>query len=118
MVAELGSTQKRSTEPILFGVRGKLRTQKAGRTQVNMIETQKREHSRKPDEQYALIEVFARSILEVSRDTLSPDGNVGATKLTPSLPQEVSNIVHMVALKLSFCKRQRSRLDSHLHRLG
>lgn len=44
------------TEPILFGVRGKLRTLPPGRSQVNMIETQKREHSRKPDEQYEVIE--------------------------------------------------------------
>lgn len=44
------------TELILFGVKGHLRTQAPGRSQVNMIETRKREHSRKPDEQYALIE--------------------------------------------------------------
>ncbi|HVA43344.1 MAG TPA: MT-A70 family methyltransferase [Acidimicrobiales bacterium] len=44
------------TEPILFGVRGSLRTGPAGRRQVNMIESRKREHSRKPDEQYELIE--------------------------------------------------------------
>ena len=44
------------TEPILFGVRGKLRTLPPGRRQVNMIETRKREHSRKPDEQYGVIE--------------------------------------------------------------
>lgn len=44
------------TEPILFGVRGNLRTLAPGRRQVNMIETQKREHSRKPDEQYSVIE--------------------------------------------------------------
>jgi N6-adenosine-specific RNA methylase IME4 len=45
------------TEMILFGVRGKnARTRDAGRRQVNMIATRKREHSRKPDEQYALIE--------------------------------------------------------------
>jgi N6-adenosine-specific RNA methylase IME4 len=45
------------TEIILFGVRGKnARTLDAGRRQVNMIETRKREHSRKPDEQYELIE--------------------------------------------------------------
>ncbi|HUZ44382.1 MAG TPA: MT-A70 family methyltransferase [Acidimicrobiales bacterium] len=44
------------TEPILFGVRGSLRTAAAGRRQVNMIESRKREHSRKPDEQYGLIE--------------------------------------------------------------
>jgi len=45
------------TEIILFGVRGKnARTLAPGRRQVNMIETRKREHSRKPDEQYELIE--------------------------------------------------------------
>jgi N6-adenosine-specific RNA methylase IME4 len=45
------------TEVILFGVRGKnARTLQAGRSQENIISTQKREHSRKPDEQYALIE--------------------------------------------------------------
>ena len=45
------------TEILLFGVRGKnVRTQGPGRTQVNMIQSRKREHSRKPDEQYDLIE--------------------------------------------------------------
>lgn len=45
------------TELLLFGVRGKgARTLEPGRTQVNYIGTRKREHSRKPDEQYALIE--------------------------------------------------------------
>jgi N6-adenosine-specific RNA methylase IME4 len=45
------------TEIILFGTRGKnARTEAPGRRQVNMIETRKREHSRKPDEQYDLIE--------------------------------------------------------------
>ena len=44
------------TEPILFGVKGSMRTLAPGRSTVNMIETRKREHSRKPDEQYDLIE--------------------------------------------------------------
>jgi len=45
------------TEIILFGVRGKnARTLKPGRTQVNYICSRKREHSRKPDEQYSIIE--------------------------------------------------------------
>lgn len=44
------------TELILFGVKGKMRTLAPARSQVNMIETRKREHSRKPDEQYDLIE--------------------------------------------------------------
>lgn len=45
------------TEMILVGVRGKnARTLKPGRTQPNIIVSQKREHSRKPDEQYGIIE--------------------------------------------------------------
>lgn len=44
------------TEVLLFGTRGKLRTLPPGRSQVNLIETRKREHSRKPDEQYPIIE--------------------------------------------------------------
>lgn len=45
------------TELLLFGTRGKnARTLQPGRTQVNYIGTRKREHSRKPDEQYDLIQ--------------------------------------------------------------
>ena len=45
------------TELILFGVRGRnARTLVPGRRQVNLLATRKREHSRKPDEQYELIE--------------------------------------------------------------
>ncbi|MDR2374563.1 MAG: hypothetical protein LBD77_10840 [Bifidobacteriaceae bacterium] len=44
------------TELVLFGVRGSLRTLAPARSQVNLIETRKREHSRKPDELYGLIE--------------------------------------------------------------
>lgn len=45
------------TEILLFGVRGKnARTLAPARSQVNYIGTRKREHSRKPDEQYPIIE--------------------------------------------------------------
>ena len=45
------------TEMILFGVKGKnARTLQPGRSQENIITARKREHSRKPDEQYRLIE--------------------------------------------------------------
>lgn len=44
------------TELVLFGVRGSMRTLKPGRTQVNLFPTRKREHSRKPDEIYDLVE--------------------------------------------------------------
>lgn len=80
------------TELLLFGVRGRMRTLAPARSQVNMIETRKREHSRKPDEQYALIEscspgprleLFARHPSpgwvawgDESADTVIPRGRV------------------------------------------
>lgn len=47
---------RNTTELLLFGVRGSMRTLQPARSQVNQIVTRKREHSRKPDEQYELIE--------------------------------------------------------------
>jgi N6-adenosine-specific RNA methylase IME4 len=45
------------TELVLFGIRGKnARTLQPARSQVNMLASRKREHSRKPDEQYRIIE--------------------------------------------------------------
>ena len=45
------------TEILLFGIRGKYnRTEAPGRSQVNIIRSRKREHSRKPDEAYQIIE--------------------------------------------------------------
>lgn len=44
------------TELVLFGTRGNLRTQAPARSRVNLIASRKREHSRKPDELYPLIE--------------------------------------------------------------
>jgi N6-adenosine-specific RNA methylase IME4 len=44
------------TELLLFGTKGHFRTLSPGRRQVNLIASHKREHSRKPDEMYLLIE--------------------------------------------------------------
>jgi len=44
------------TELVLFGVRGSLRTREAGRRQTNIVISRKREHSRKPEELYDIIE--------------------------------------------------------------
>lgn len=50
------------TELVLFGIRGKnARTLQPGRTQVNYLESRKREHSRKPDELYPIIEACSPS---------------------------------------------------------
>ncbi len=49
------------TELMLFGTRGKnARTLQPGRTQVNYLSSRKREHSRKPDEQYPILEACSR----------------------------------------------------------
>lgn len=47
---------RNTTEMVLFGVRGSMRTLAPGRRQVNIIKSMKREHSRKPDELYDIIE--------------------------------------------------------------
>ncbi len=47
---------RNTTEIVLFGIRGAQRTLKPGRTQVNIIRSQKQEHSRKPEELYKIIE--------------------------------------------------------------
>lgn len=76
------------TELILFGVRGSMRTLPPARSQVNMIESRKREHSRKPDEQYEFIErcspgpyleMFARH----ARDGWSAWGDESADEVQP-----------------------------------
>ena len=47
---------RNTTELVLFGVKGNMRTLPPGRSQVNIIRSQKQEHSRKPDELYNIIE--------------------------------------------------------------
>jgi N6-adenosine-specific RNA methylase IME4 len=44
------------TELVLFGVRGQMRTLNPGRRQVNLFNTRKEEHSKKPNELYQIIE--------------------------------------------------------------
>jgi N6-adenosine-specific RNA methylase IME4 len=60
------------SESVLFGVRGRnARTLAPGRRQTNLIASRKREHSRKPDELYPIIEACSREpFLELfARDT-------------------------------------------------
>ncbi|WPF66683.1 MULTISPECIES: MT-A70 family methyltransferase [unclassified Corynebacterium] len=76
------------TEPILFGVRGSMRTLAPGRSTVNMIETRKREHSRKPDEQYDLIEScspgpYLEMFARYARPGWSVWGNESEDDVTP-----------------------------------
>ncbi|NQD39985.1 MT-A70 family methyltransferase [Glutamicibacter halophytocola] len=81
------------TEILLFGVRGSMRTLAPARSQVNMIETRKREHSRKPDEQYDLIEAcspgpFLEMFARYPRDGWSAWGNEAESE------EEVRGKVH------------------------
>lgn len=72
---------RNTTELLLFGVKGKdARTLAPGRKQVNIIRTQKREHSRKPDEAYEIIEAcspgpFLELFARGSREGWSTWGN-------------------------------------------
>ncbi len=69
------------TEMVLFGVRGKnARTLAPGRRQVNYISSRKREHSRKPDELYDVVEAcspgpFLELFARGSRDGWTGWGN-------------------------------------------
>ncbi|MCL4464505.1 MAG: MT-A70 family methyltransferase [Chloroflexi bacterium] len=98
------------TELVLFGVRGGFRTLQPGRTQVNIITSQKREHSRKPDELYDIIEkcspgpyleLFARQVRhgwsqwgnEVTKNGLS-----GVIQLDAEEPQPVIHRQSRLAL--------------------
>ena len=57
----LGHYFRNVTENVLFGVRGKdARTLEPGRRQTSLTASRKREHSRKPDELYPIIEACSR----------------------------------------------------------
>jgi N6-adenosine-specific RNA methylase IME4 len=85
------------TELILFGTRGKnARTLAPGRRQVNYLATRKREHSRKPDEQYGIIEscsagpyleLFGRGV----RDGWASWGLQADESYTPTWPTYAHN---------------------------
>ncbi len=120
------------TELLLFGVRGSMRTLAPGRTQVNMIETRKREHSRKPDEQYDLIEscspgayleLFARHARpgwsvwgDESSDEVTPRGGVskgyeGGAILPPLRPNEHLDLGRATAIGLELRARYESGMS-------
>jgi N6-adenosine-specific RNA methylase IME4 len=93
------------TELILFGVRGKNnRTLAPGRRQVNIVETRKREHSRKPEELYGLIErcspgpyleLFARH----SRESWTSWGNevgISCTRVLRLAPSKLTAVTPML----------------------
>lgn len=78
------------TELVLFGVRGKnARTLAPGRRQVNLLATQKREHSRKPDEIFPVIEAcspgpFLELFARGTRENWALWGNQADESYTPT----------------------------------
>lgn len=80
------------TEMLLFGTRGKhARTLAPGRRQVNLMASRKREHSRKPDEQYEIIEACSWGpYLELfgrgERERWTVWGNQAQAEYHPSWP--------------------------------
>lgn len=85
------------TELVLFGVRGKnARTLAPGRSQVNYIATRKREHSRKPDELYPIIEAcspgpFLELFARGQRKGWSTWGNQADANYRPDWPTYKNN---------------------------
>ncbi|MCC6890562.1 MAG: S-adenosylmethionine-binding protein [Hyphomicrobiales bacterium] len=90
------------TELVLFGVRGKnARTLAPGRRQVNFIATRKREHSKKPDELYPIIEAcspgpLAELFARGARTGWNAWGNQ-ADAYKPSWPTYKNNSAHVAA---------------------
>src|SRR5688572_33362565 len=78
------------TELVLFGIRGKNnRTLDAGRRQPNIIVSRKREHSRKPDELYEIIEACSSGpYLELFARTQRPGWQVWGNEIdSPRMPR-------------------------------
>jgi N6-adenosine-specific RNA methylase IME4 len=74
------------TELVLFGTRGSLRTLDPGRRQVNIITSRKREHSRKPDQLYEIIEQCSPGpYLELFARHCMPGWSQWGNEITPDL---------------------------------
>jgi N6-adenosine-specific RNA methylase IME4 len=76
------------TELVLFGTRGGLRTFAPGRRQVNLFATRKREHSRKPDELYQIVERCSPGpYLELFARQRRPNWLAWGNETPPSTPR-------------------------------
>lgn len=84
------------TEILLFGVRGtNNRTEAPGRSQVNLIRSRKREHSRKPDEAYQLIESCSRGpYLELFARGERPNWTVWGNQATDDYEPDWDTYAH------------------------
>ena len=90
------------TEILLFGIHGKNnRTLQAGRSQVNLIRSMKREHSRKPDEIIPIIEACSSGpYLELFARGDRPGWDMWGNQATPEYEPDWSTYSnHTVAAK-------------------
>ena len=90
------------TEILLFGIHGKNnRTLQAGRSQVNLIRSMKREHSRKPDEIIPIIEACSSGpYLELFARVDRPGWDMWGNQATPEYEPDWSTYSnHTVAAK-------------------
>ena len=91
------------TELVLFGVRGRnARTRSAGRRQVNIIRSQKREHSKKPDELYDIIEACSPGpYLELFARGQRSNWTVWGDQAEDYVPRWATYANHSVAARLA-----------------
>ena len=90
------------TEILLFGIHGKNnRTLQPGRSQVNLIRSMKREHSRKPDEIIPIIEACSSGpYLELFARGARPGWEMWGNQATPEYEPDWSTYSnHTVAVK-------------------
>ncbi len=107
---------RNTTELVLFGVRGKnARTLAPGRSQVNILKTQKREHSRKPDEFYDIVESCSASpYLEMFARGSRPNWTTWGNQADSYVPDWATYKNHSGASKMSPLARQLTLADEVL----
>ena len=98
------------TESLMFGTRGRLRTLAPARRQINVIMSRRRGHSRKPDEQYDLIEACSPGpFLELFARQIRPGwqcwGNEVPSLLPPSLDHVPSPLEALAPTTASSSRR-------------
>jgi N6-adenosine-specific RNA methylase IME4 len=104
------------TELVLFGIRGYLRTLDPGRREVNLFVSRKREHSRKPDELYDIIERCSPGpYLELFARHYRPNWEQWGDELdAPVSPQQLKLLESKAPFRAAPGRRRNSRASSTL----
>ena len=107
------------TETLLFGVRGpKARTLPPARSRANIIQSRKREHSRKPDEQYELIEAcspgpYIELFARCPRDGWFSWGNESDKYVSQMLPPYANQPLATVGVQPAYAKPEPEDIFSY-----